>query len=259
MPDLFEQPIPASQLPPPGPRPVFRDNNQRGNPTPPPEQPSTPPAPEAAPGLEKAPSKPAKLDHPEYARIEIKFKPGDSERARPLAVTIGRNKLATINTEGVIGDLDPEGIDLLAGYIARINGVGFILSSAHDGKNPGGFGLTLRAGNSEPFTHLLPILGSADVPKWMIPMIDDLQKSLKTPNPLVFPSWAQGGGALIDYLNLIRVGKIPYFFRGPLTPIAEVLLCYESPFCTDQTFAWSKLQKHLEEAAQISDNSQNKN
>lgn len=168
----------------------------------------------------------------------------DGEAHRPRAVTyklVDGERLGTLAAEGSIGDLDDRGMDLLAGWIARINGAVVPALPAFGLRNPGGFGLTMTTPSGVPHSTLYPRPDTPDCADWMKPLVDSEGKS----GPVKFDSFQAGGRALLSYLDLIRQGKIAYFFHGPMTRIAEVVLIYDHPCTIDVNYSWSALLEHL--------------
>ena len=213
-----------------------------------PPRPTAPQAPAPAPRRPDKPKEQAKTPEIPLAA---------TERARPPALVqkkIKGEQRWVLAPGGVMGDLDERGLDYLAGYIAMVNGVGFAGAPAHKHKNPGGFGITLWPSTSVTAFHLLPRQGGPAHAPWMATLYEDLHKARPNASladvrgdvrPVSFPSWKDGGDALLSYLQLISASHIPYFYHGPMTPIADVLLCFDAPFASEQMFGWTDLLEVL--------------
>lgn len=251
MPDLFDSPEPppldlrtSTRQPRPAPA-APTEPAPASNPTPP----ATPAKPENAPGQGVAPEKESKATPPkptgvaqvQFAdatpRVQFRY-PSHSnvERPHPKAITHSKQKDKTVthlNTFGLLGELDDAGLDLLAGHIARTNGVSFSLLPAYVAKNPGGFGITLNSvPPNTPAAYLYPAPGQSFFAEWMRPLIDYYQRGgmidRHVPN-FRFPTWQDGAAALMHYLHSIRGSAVPLFPEGPGTAIVTLLATYNAP------------------------------
>jgi hypothetical protein len=179
----------------------------------------------------------------------------DHEMFRPLPFGHRRSPGAegpggVLNLEGFIGDLSDEGYDFLAGYIARINGVGFRALPCHVHRNPGGFGLTITEPELSPALHKTSIYHTLfpepDSPHFLPWMTACTPRPPAKPAAVTFEDWESGGQALLAYLHLIEAGNIAYFFRGPMTPIADIIVRFKGPCRLEYNFPWSTLVSFLE-------------
>lgn len=170
----------------------------------------------------------------------------DTERFIPQAVVYRESngrRTGTINIDGVIGELDSHGLDLFAGYIALSNGIGFRGLPCHQRCNPGGFGITFGPPNpSVPMVDMVVEKSSVGFAPWMAPFA--LIKENRAAD-ISFPSMDEGANALLGYLDLIRLLRIPYFHLGPQTFLSDILLCFLSPCIVKTTYALSDIISYI--------------
>ena len=128
--------------------------------------------------------------------------------------------------------------------------MGFRALPCHAHRNPGGFGITLNEPELSPALHKATVYHTLfpepDSPQFLPWMTACCPRSPAKPAPVTFDDWESGGQALLAYLHLIEAGHIAFFFRGPMTPIADIILRFNGPCRLEYNFPWSTLLGFLD-------------